>query len=127
MVIMLFVHPLNAIMAGYRASPATLSFQVCNGYTNQRLSTLYGFVLAKTLGRQPVLPRLIFDGVQGSVKRSKVQLTLATAGGFFSFYDRDLFAHYMQYTGITFIQPDVCPCATTTTSTTTCHALCSGL
>lgn len=94
-------------MAGYRASQSTLSFDVCNGYTNQRLSTLYGFVLAKTLGRQPVLPRLIFDGVQGSVKRSKVQLTLATAGGFFSFYDRDLFTHYMHYTGVSFIQPDV--------------------
>lgn len=95
-------------MAGYRASPSTLSFQVCNGYTNQRLSTLYGFVLAKTLGRHPVLPRLILDGVQGMHKPpSKVQLTLDNAGGFFSFYDRATFTHFMRYAGVEYIEPDV--------------------
>ncbi|PNH02132.1 hypothetical protein TSOC_011920 [Tetrabaena socialis] len=42
----------------------TLRFQVCNGFTNQRLAVMYGVMLAKRLGRTAVVPALIDDGVQ---------------------------------------------------------------
>ncbi len=42
----------------------TLTFEVCNGMANQRLSVLYGIILAFELGRIPVLPRFLLSGVQ---------------------------------------------------------------
>jgi hypothetical protein len=42
----------------------TLSFSVCNGFANQRLSLLYGIVIAKHLERDIYLPDLIDDGIQ---------------------------------------------------------------
>lgn len=43
----------------------TLRFPVCNGFTNQRLSLVYGILLARRLNRVPVLPgHLLRDGTQ---------------------------------------------------------------
>lgn len=44
----------------------TLHFPVCNGFANQRLSILYGVLLAKRLNRAAVLPMLIDNGLQRS-------------------------------------------------------------
>ncbi len=46
-------------------SNQTLRFPVCNGFTNQRLSLVYGILLARRLNRVPVLPgHLLRDGTQ---------------------------------------------------------------
>ncbi len=42
----------------------TLRFTVCNGFANQRLSVVYGMMLAKRLNRSVVLPELLTDGLQ---------------------------------------------------------------
>jgi hypothetical protein len=44
----------------------TLRFQVCNGFANQRLSIVYGALLARRTGRALVLPHLIAAGSQAS-------------------------------------------------------------
>lgn len=43
--------------------PKTLSFEVCGGFADQRLSLIYGMIIAKRLARAVVLPSLIVDGV----------------------------------------------------------------
>lgn len=48
------------------AAKQTLRFEVCNGFANQRLSVVYGIMLAARLQRSPVLPRLLSDGLQRS-------------------------------------------------------------
>ncbi len=42
----------------------TLRFLVCNGFANQRLSIVYGAILARKTARALVLPRLIASGSQ---------------------------------------------------------------
>jgi hypothetical protein len=46
------------------ADAPTLSFAACNGFANQRLSLLYGLVLAKATRRRVFLPDLVADGTQ---------------------------------------------------------------
>jgi hypothetical protein len=81
----------GAAAAGAGAAPAapprTLSFQVCNGFANQRLSLVYGLVIAKQLGRAAVLPALLTDGTQltGAVRLAGD--AGAGAAPFESFYD----------------------------------------
>lgn len=56
----------SPLLALSRPSPQgrqTLSFQVCNGFTNQRLAIFYGTVLAKESGRSLVLPDLQRHGM----------------------------------------------------------------
>lgn len=44
----------------------TLAFEVCDGFANQRLSLLYGLLIAKQLGRVVVLPSLTTDSAHQS-------------------------------------------------------------
>jgi hypothetical protein len=44
----------------------TISFNVCNGFTNQRLSIVYGMLIARETNRLVVLPSLIKNGMQYS-------------------------------------------------------------
>ncbi|KAJ9509652.1 hypothetical protein QJQ45_011339 [Haematococcus lacustris] len=46
----------------------TLQFPVCNGMANQRLSLLYGVMLAHELGRVAILPDFLLSGVQWDEK-----------------------------------------------------------
>ncbi|KAL6753995.1 hypothetical protein V8C86DRAFT_404853 [Haematococcus lacustris] len=50
--------------AATSAPLCTLQIQVCNGFTNQRLSLVYGALLARKTGRALVLPPLLADGTQ---------------------------------------------------------------
>lgn len=45
-------------------SEPTLSFQVCNGFANQRVAVLSGIILAAQLNRTVILPRLLLNGTQ---------------------------------------------------------------
>ena len=49
---------------GNTASPCTLKFDTCNGYGNQRLSLVYGLLLAHATGRAAVAPDFLLDGTQ---------------------------------------------------------------
>eukprot|EP00798_Chlamydomonas_sp_ICE-L_P023584 gene23584-9112_t len=54
-----------------RQHQMTLKFEVCNGMSNQRLSVVYGIILASELGRVPVIPGVILSGVQWSSKATE--------------------------------------------------------
>jgi hypothetical protein len=45
----------------------TLRFEVCNGFANQRLSLVYGIIIARELDRAAVLPNFIRNGSQVNV------------------------------------------------------------
>ena len=83
--------------------PATtlpsLSFAVCNGFTNQRLSILYGMIIAKETGRSLVLPRLILNGVQYNTSAT-LYATAENSVKFGHFYDTHTFVQAMQRHGI---------------------------
>jgi hypothetical protein len=57
-----------------------LRFSVCNGYTNQRLALIYGFLVAHLSERDVILPRLIRDGTQMST-----EIVTASEGNFANF------------------------------------------
>jgi hypothetical protein len=42
----------------------SLSFDICNGFTNQRLSLFYGIIVAIETGRDMYLPNAVLDGLQ---------------------------------------------------------------
>ncbi|KAI8477207.1 MAG: hypothetical protein J3K34DRAFT_381683 [Monoraphidium minutum] len=65
----------------------TLSFQVCNGFANQRLALIYGLVIAKQLGRAAVLPTLILDGTQLTDAARLASDDRAATATFDAFYD----------------------------------------
>lgn len=68
----------------------TVSFEVCNGFANQRLSLVYGLVIAKKLGRAAVLPTMILDGTQ-LTERDKLASDDRTSTTLFeSFYDAEV-------------------------------------
>jgi hypothetical protein len=46
------------------SSSKTLGFEVCHGFAAQRLSIAHGLLIARQLGRTPVLPTLMQYGVQ---------------------------------------------------------------
>ncbi|KAI7846355.1 hypothetical protein COHA_000192 [Chlorella ohadii] len=46
----------------------TLQFDLCNGFTNQRIALLSGLVLAAELNRSVVLPDFLLDGYQPDAK-----------------------------------------------------------
>ncbi|KAL4447483.1 hypothetical protein ABPG75_004702 [Micractinium tetrahymenae] len=48
----------------FNGSETTLSFQVCNGFANQRAALISGIVLAAQLNRTVILPRLLLNGTQ---------------------------------------------------------------
>ncbi|KAI8467661.1 MAG: hypothetical protein J3K34DRAFT_523549 [Monoraphidium minutum] len=86
------------------ARPPTLHFEVCNGFANQRLSIMYGLVIAKALGRAAVLPALLLDGTQMTAAAASLAAAAAAGGGgiaaFEDFYDLDEFGHAMGEEGV---------------------------
>ena len=54
---------------------------MCNGFANQRLSVVYGVLLAHRLGRSPVLPVLMRDGIQRDDKTVTAQVGPARGRG----------------------------------------------
>ncbi|KAI8467193.1 MAG: hypothetical protein J3K34DRAFT_482354 [Monoraphidium minutum] len=57
----------------------TLSYEVCGSFAHQRLSVVYGLLLAKLLGRSPVLPTLQMFGAQMAVFESVYDLPALNA------------------------------------------------
>ena len=55
---------LAEIMGSMPPVNQTLRFNVCNGFANQRLSVVYGVMLAVRLNRSVVMPELLTDGLQ---------------------------------------------------------------
>jgi hypothetical protein len=77
-----------AAAAAAAAAPGrTVSFQVCNGFANQRLALVYGLVVAKQLGRAAVLPTLILDGTQLTGADRLAGDDAAATADFEEFYD----------------------------------------
>jgi len=65
-----------------------LSFTACNGLANQRLSLVYGLVLARLTGRAALLPDLVADGTQdAAVGYPTVVPARGAALPFEGFYD----------------------------------------
>ncbi|GBF93895.1 hypothetical protein Rsub_06894 [Raphidocelis subcapitata] len=64
----------------------TLSFSVCNGFANQRLSLVFGLVIAKQLGRVVVLPQMLLNGMQTSDENREASDTPSSTP-FEEFYD----------------------------------------
>eukprot|EP00798_Chlamydomonas_sp_ICE-L_P007680 gene7680-840_t len=60
----------SGLVKGGTQEQQTLKFDVCNGMSNQRLSMLYGVILAYELGRTPVLPSFLLSGVQWTAENS---------------------------------------------------------
>ncbi|MEW5310172.1 MAG: hypothetical protein WDW38_001993 [Sanguina aurantia] len=89
------------------AASLTLRFTVCNGLSNQRLSVLYGILLALRTGRVPVLPDLIPDGTQRTAAR--VDPSPSNVQAFSSVYDAPRFISSLQQAGIPIISPTTAP------------------
>ena len=88
----------------------TLSFEVCNGMANQRLSLLYGVILAYELGRTAVLPDFMLSGVQWSAE-NKVAAGSSDASStpMSAMYDVDAFMHAMTSMGVEVADAAVAP------------------
>lgn len=67
------------------ASPCTLKFETCNGYGNQRLSLVYGILLAHATGRAAVAPDFLLDGTQTA--RNNMRPDMANVLPFQEAYD----------------------------------------
>ena len=78
--------PLDAVEQA--APPTTLRFATCNGFANQRLSLVYGVILAKELNRTPVAPEFVLDGTQSTT--AAVLSTVSNARPFQEVYDLPL-------------------------------------
>ncbi|EFJ43295.1 hypothetical protein VOLCADRAFT_106875 [Volvox carteri f. nagariensis] len=85
----------------------TLRFKVCNGFANQRLSIVYGVLLAQRLGRTPVLPVLLRDGIQ------RTDATVIAHGAnkvpFEDVYDLTFFLYELAKAGIRILEPHEVP------------------
>lgn len=66
----------------------TLRFKVCNGFANQRLSILYGALIAKKTDRALVLPMMVSVGTQMS--EWQVLADGANGMGFETFYQPEV-------------------------------------
>ena len=71
----------------------TLAFQTCNGFANQRLALLYGFVLAKVSDRAVFLPDLVADGTQMLEGDAPVYVNRLATGP-----DARAFSHFFRVT-----------------------------
>lgn len=89
------------------AASLTLRFSVCNGLTNQRISLLYGIMLALRTGRVPVLPDLIPDGTQSTDAR--VDPSSGNVQAFSAIYDLPHFLSSLQAAGIPIVLPSAAP------------------
>lgn len=97
-----FVHPRD--LSGTTTKPKTLSFGVCNGYTNQRLSVFYGIVLAKQLKRRIEIPKLILNGKQTDA--SNVLATGTNMVPYEHFYDGVAFRRFLTKNSIPLAQKE---------------------
>ena len=82
-----------------------LSFQVCNGFANQRLSILYAAIIAKETGRSLYLPLLLLNGTQHDTSQTNTLLN-SKATRFITFYDVDVFVKGMKAAGIHVLDKD---------------------
>jgi hypothetical protein len=80
----------------------TLRFDVCNGFTNQRLSLMYGVVAAVRSGRAVVVPRVVTDGRTGSEGGSEKR-------EFADMYDEEHFKREMRKASVLVVSESVAP------------------
>lgn len=80
----------------------TLRFQVCNGMANQRLSIVYGILLAHRLGRTPVLPVLLRNGTQRTSSLSPTDEKIP----FENVYDQPYFVQCLAKFGVNILMPN---------------------
>jgi hypothetical protein len=78
----------------------TLSFSTCNGFTNQRLSLLYGLVIAKQTGRRVVWPTFMRSGIQ---RDSQQVLSGRDGVNFEHFYDKRIFLAFAKRHSLVFV------------------------
>ncbi|PSC70561.1 Glycosyl transferase family 8 [Micractinium conductrix] len=83
---------------GTRAGEPTLSFQVCNGFANQRVAVLSGVLIAAQLNRTVVLPRLLLNGTQPTAAEVNERVTGSVPFG--NMFDVKLFADRMAARGV---------------------------
>lgn len=81
------------------ADAITLQFEVCNGFTNQRIALMSGLVLAAAANRSVVLPRFLLNGMQPD---GKEQITAETAEtvAFGEWFDETAFANSLAAQGV---------------------------
>lgn len=77
----------------------TLSFKVCNGFTNQRLAIFYGAVLAKESGRSLVLPDLQRHGMPTDWSKTDHHYTTGFVP-FSTFYSKRSFSDGLASVGV---------------------------
>jgi len=83
----------------------TLSFEVCNGFTNQRLSLLYGVLLAKESERSLVLPKLVRHGMSAGSKARNHKYATGLVQ-FSAFYSKTTFERGLANAGVRIIDGD---------------------
>ncbi|GIL48600.1 hypothetical protein Vafri_5079 [Volvox africanus] len=98
---------LSKLLENLPPKQQTLRFKVCNGFANQRLSVVYGVLLAQRLGRTPVLPVLMRDGVQRS--DATVLAHGANKVSFEDVYDLTFFLYELAKAGIRMLEPHEAP------------------
>ena len=86
-------------------APFSLSFQVCNGFANQRLSIIYAAIIAKETRRSLYLPRLLLDGTQVDTSK-EANLINYDASDFSTFYDLEVFINGMKAAGVRVLDED---------------------
>lgn len=96
----------TALTAAPIISSRTLQFKVCNGFTNQRLSLVYGILLAVKTGRSPVLPCLLSNGMQLTAATISTGASNTTCEAFHSFYDEQFFVRQMHEAGVHVLTQD---------------------
>lgn len=79
-------------------SESTLSFQVCNGFANQRVAVLSGIVLAAELNRTVILPHLLLNGTQPT--EAEVNENTSGSVPFGHMFDVDLFTERLAARGV---------------------------
>eukprot|EP00798_Chlamydomonas_sp_ICE-L_P004103 gene4103-14204_t len=89
----------------------TLQFEVCNGMSNQRLSVLYGIIIATELGRVPVIPGFLLSGVQWTAANTLSNDSVPME----ELYDVPLFEQSLDSVGIEVMHPSKVPPASSVT------------
>ena len=86
-------------------SSRPLSFQVCNGFANQRLLIIYAAIIAKETGRSLCLPKLLLDGTKNETSKAAT-LIKSDRTTFSTFYDVEVFARGMKAAGVRVLDKD---------------------
>ncbi|KAG2487834.1 hypothetical protein HYH03_013551 [Edaphochlamys debaryana] len=101
------IEPGAVTPSGIAPTQRTLRFEVCNGFANQRLSVVYGIMLAVRLNRVPVLPVLVRDGIQRT--DAAVTANGDRAVSFDQVYDAAYFLSEMAKSGVRVLPPEEAP------------------